>query len=478
MSDFRSIRFGFASAQTEYARAPQLLLEGFLDVQNAIQQVRKGNVSIVLGYKGSGKSAIGERLKLISESQSDLFVSSTMLSDFPYSEFKRVIGGDIEPEARYSMAWTWVLLLKILDSLARDQQLLAQNDTGLSKIIDILTKMGLSPLPDLKDVVLQSSKKSFKVGLPKFIETSFTWEAKEQNLQLPLFIQKIKDILRAQKISNAHIVYIDGLDEILSSRAVQYESLAGLLLSMEQLNLSFSSRHIPIRIVILCRTDLFEKIPLANKNKLRQDSALQLDWYNDPRNPKDSNLIRMVSLRAALGSNGNPDVFSTFFPKDIDDKEPRYFLLELTRHTPRDIIQLLNHIQKFAEVGKLTRNQILSGTRSYSIDYFVPEIKDELVGYVPVEHIDIALELFGSMRKRDFWYHELEAASKDSNRFSKLNLPDIIRALFECSAVGNIDRRPGGNDYFTFKYRNRNSSINFESRLILHRGTWKALNLI
>ena len=76
---------------------------------------------------------------------------------------------------------------------------------------------------------------------------------------------------------------------------------------------------------------------------------------------------------------------------------------------------------------------------------------------------------------------ELTKKAARQKRFASVDLSSMIAALFECSAIGNIHSRrgkKGDTTYYTFKYRNRNSTLNLEDRLTLHRGMWKALNLI
>jgi hypothetical protein len=166
------------------------------------------------------------------------------------------------------------------------------------------------------------------------------------------------------------------------------------------------------------------------------------------------------------------------------------YLLDFTRHTPRDFIQALTHIQPFApEVGPLIRRpltqaQVLNGMRSYSIDYFLPEIKDELVGYFSNDDVGATIDLIGSLRNREFTFAELTRKAAGQRRYSSVDLSAFIAALFECSAIGNVHSRTSGRGrragttYYTFKYRNRNSTLSLEDRLTLHRGMWKALNLI
>jgi hypothetical protein len=112
------------------------------------------------------------------------------------------------------------------------------------------------------------------------------------------------------------------------------------------------------------------------------------------------------------------------------------------------------------------------------MDYFRPEIRDELHGYIDLMSLDRTLDLIGSLRKRDFYYKELFEKAKSSNDSGVPDFAPVISALFECSAIGNVHNRPGGTTYYTFKFRNRNSTLNLDDRLILHRGMWKAMNLV
>ena len=234
------------------------------------------------------------------------------------------------------------------------------------------------------------------------------------------------------------------------------------------------------KLVLLCRTELYERIPGPNKNKLRQDYSIDLDWYHDTRKPGTSRLVELANLRAALSLNvRSVDVFGKYFPHEIDGSSAVQFLLNNTRHTPRDFIQLLNYVQKYSTSARLNREMVLSGLRDYSINYFLPEVRDELVGYIPGSEVDTCLKLIGALRKRDFTYSELEDELNRSRKYLDIkDLEILLEELFACSAVGNIDRRPNGVNHFSFRYRNRNSTLDLDGRIILHKGLWKALNVV
>ena len=62
--DFRKINLGKADAQEEGAEFPELLRYGYYDNNKIVCQVYDTTKFLFLGYKGSGKSALSEHLKL------------------------------------------------------------------------------------------------------------------------------------------------------------------------------------------------------------------------------------------------------------------------------------------------------------------------------------------------------------------------------------------------------------------------------
>jgi len=113
--------------------------------------------------------------------------------------------------------------------------------------------------------------------------------------------------------------------------------------------------------------------------------------------------------------------------------------------------------------------------RAYSIDYFLPEVKDEAVAWEPTEDVDILFSLIAGLGKKEFTIGDLEQAAQ--KRRTKVNVQRILSALYECSALGNIRTEVEATHYYSFRYRNRNSSLNLNSPMVLHRALWKALNL-
>ncbi|NJL41808.1 MAG: hypothetical protein HC899_37895 [Leptolyngbyaceae cyanobacterium SM1_4_3] len=383
-----------------------------------------------------------------------------------------------EPEAKYPNAWSWILLVLLINSFSKDDKAAIVWPHEFGESILALRRLGLLPASSIKEVALASSKNSFKVKLPLNFEFAFENNPiNEVDLQFLHLVRFLKETVRKFRSRSRHLVIIDGLDDILSDREIQFQSLAALVTEVSRLNQFFREKQVPGKILILCRTDLFERLPGPNKNKLRQDSAIDFNWYSDPRKPFNSDLVKLANLRASLTYKSLGNLFTAFFPAEVDGLNIYAYLLNNTRHTPRDFLQLLKHIQKYSSDVRLDAEEVKSGIRDYSIYYFLPEIKDELVGYVSEDIVEKVFTLLSVLRKRDFTLAEIESIASSRRDYKDIELERIFEVLYECSAIGHIERGSAGNNRFTFKYRTRHSSFSAFDRIFIHRGIWKAMNM-
>jgi len=142
--DFRKIAFGFASAEAERSNDPGLLVEGHIDFKAASEEALHGSRYVFLGYKGAGKTHVGERL-FLTEFGPQSFVKLLSLEDFPFTPFSKIIRGDSEPESKYPAAWSWILLVYILESFANDGALQHPDQIAFHDAVRAFREMGLSP---------------------------------------------------------------------------------------------------------------------------------------------------------------------------------------------------------------------------------------------------------------------------------------------------------------------------------------------
>ena len=477
MSSFASIQFGYADAHKEGSEAPDLLLEGYLDDANVIHDALRGSPFLFLGYKGSGKTAIVERARLLAEQDPALFVTSATLEEFSYTDFKTFAGGSGDFHSRYPAAWAWSLLLLLIESFEADESAKLAAHSPYTNVVAGLRALDLMPVPQLNQLVSRSSKRGFKAGIPRFLELTSERVAEGQDLQLAQMVQALRQAVTTFRTTSWHVVFVDGLDDVLTPRDLQLQAIAALITEASRLNGELKSAGCPAKFVILCRTDIFDRLPGANKNKIRQDSSHELDWYHDPRDPAGSRLHALVNLRAARSLGRDVDVFEELLPATVQGRPAIRHLLDHTRHTPRDVLQLMRSLQEVGDgAERLTEAQVKSGLRLYSTRYFLPELRDELHGYIEANQIDNVVALLTTLDTDRFTVEELRERV-EALGFAPLDLNTVVRTLFECGGLGMVEEQRAGPARYTFKYRNRNAIAIPTRTWVIHLGALKALNL-
>ena len=479
---FADIQFGYASAGAESARAPQLLLEGFYDNREVVRSLVEGSEYIVLGHKGSGKSAIGEHLVRRAAGDPDLFVDLIDLKDFPYGTLSQLAADDSSPQLA-RLSWRWLLLLRVFQVMLTDSGANPLDVAECERLKRQLSKQGLIPSRNLTELSLRSVNVAIKGGLAAIGDASVNAEYATRQVQLTDAAGRVEQIASNFSTDSRHIHVIDGLDELLSPDDRTYASLSALLGEVESLNDAFYRVGSAVKIVLLCRADLYERLSSPNKNKIRQNFAVILRWStgsdepDEPDEPDEASLEALLLHRAKLSGYVGTDPIRDLLPhkasvgKHQTDMWP--YLIEHTRQTPRDLIALLTKIQRKVGRSAVTTSVIQKALNEYSTEYFVPELKDELQGYLKPEHVDDVFNLFSALRRRSFTVESLETLA--SARGLDLPVFEAVQILFECSAIGH-DSSSGAKAH-EFRYLNSNLSVNPALPLIVHRGAWWALSL-
>jgi len=472
----QDIDFGFTSAEAECTEDTALILKGQIDLNKAMHKALNERQFLFLGYKGTGKSSLGERLRLTAGNKYNRFVSLLSLGEFPFKDFSKIIPGDEINEAKLPTTWAWILLIYLLESFYRDNGKQHPTPDDVEKTIAGFREMGFSEEANPSDIIRTTAKKTFTISA-KIAGAAYTPGELRLRRDIPDYVNSLKKFISKFRSESQHYIIIDGLDDILTNKEIQYQSLSALLKETQSLNQFFKQSSTPAKLILLCRTDVFDRLSMPNKNKLR-DYTFEFDWYHDPRNPDKSALIQAAELRSSLKLPKNIKLFGDIFPSSFDrhGKDTQKQLLDLTRHTPRDFLQLLREIQSFSKSSGVTKDTILSGIRQYSSNYFIKEIRDELSGYSNPQHIEKIFEAFGKLREREFSFSKLKLQLQDS--LGEEDLLNALDVLYNCSAIGNVERRGyNQNPFYSSKYQNRETKLNPDLNIILHKGLWKALNI-
>lgn len=390
--DFKNITFGKADAYTELSHYPYLIDQGFFNEPGYINDILNHEYFFVVGDKGSGKSEIACKFVRMAEQQDNLFVNIIDLDEFPFKQFPHFIP-NTEIETRRRENWKFLLLLALLGSFEKDIGVKTPGPYELNEFIEILNKLGIPPRTcfdekQFGEIVKRTTKSGFSVKIPTILEGFHSVEKEEefkQNANRFLYNLASNCVFSIETPSK-HLIIFDGFDSILNQVEKQLEhtfkNLSSLIIASKDLNDSLKRANINAKIVILCRLDLLNKFWDSNINKIYQDSIIPLDWYSTDL--KNSNLIKLVNLRAEISLGRKVNVVEEFFPSTLGNKEAIKMLFELTRHRPRDFIELMNYIKKHAhsdDKKKISPASFWAGVADYSRSYFRFEIENGLVGF-------------------------------------------------------------------------------------------------
>lgn len=271
---FSDLRFGRLDAHDEAANEPDLLLGGFFDFEDAAQGIADGSKYLLLGTKGSGKSAVLEHMRLASEQAPNEYFELWDLREFPIADVRNMKTGQSPGLGRTQNAWEFLLLLRIIDSLYADQAVVGTRE--FDRLRKALVAEGLLA-GGWKTKVIDWSKSTVKVRLP-LVDVGI--DAGSTPIHLFHIVEILKRVIPNLAVDNPHVVALDGLDSFLFETDSQWESLSGLVQATESLNRFFRGRSIPIGLVLALRSDIFNVLSSAETNKFR-GFAVELDWSKE-----------------------------------------------------------------------------------------------------------------------------------------------------------------------------------------------------
>ena len=485
LEDYRQINFGFAEAKLEFEKAPRLLRDGYYDLNDAEHKILSSHEFLILGYKGSGKSYVGARLRLLAQDSPAKYLvpQPIYVPDLPLDNFRGIVPDTFDALSRYKQSWKLLLLTEIVVNAADDGGAHSRSLTVMREAKKLLGDAGITARSPASLRKLKTTKVVSTVHLPKFYDLTRELEPNTHENYITIWTAYLEAVCQQFMSQRAHYYFIDGLDDLTVLGQGREALLAGLIEAAADINDLFASDGAPqVKLAVACRTDLYRKLATRRTGKIRRDYGLELNWFQARREPSTAHVIRLANLRARLAGLSNGDVFRKFFPTKIQGQSTSERLLDQTRHTPRDLLQLLKIIQKQVDsTGPISEAQVLSGIADYSDTYMRDDVDEVLGAYFSEPVIrQRCTDLLGTVRRREFEFSQLRDRAASEPRFKGVNVDTLVDALFENGFIGNVTAggaRGTGGDYYRFKYRNPSATLLTEEKLVFNYGLWKTFNV-
>lgn len=478
---FRDVNFRYTDGQEEKIHAPELIDKAFVDIDNVLNEIDRPEKFIVVGPKGSGKSALSSKLQMRGVSEWDLFVAADELEQFEFNLLDKTgadkgtsIGGAVT-------VWQMLLSIRLLPLLISDEMLASKN-SQLIAFHASLIKYGLASSDSLIKIVQYTSRRGIFSSIKSAISEVRGEAVEEEQFKVKdpaAVLESIKNVFATVKPADSrYYLVIDGLDHPIRSGRSNAHYLSDLINAARLLNNFFNELGLLAKVIILIRNEVLSFVPEPNKTKRVYDNGIALKWYDNTRSPFATGLFEVIEKRAALaGFSDSIDVlWGKWFPPSIHGKDSVTFVLDNTRYLPRDLISFFREIQGLRKDPPFTQDDVLSALSNYS-DWYFDELCDGLVGLIS-EEIRMELTSVLSELGRTFKFKDLSALLIEVGAKDEAEALTIAKEMFNTSWIGNVSKDDKDKERYSWRHRKKNAVFNQRQEIRLHPGLWKTLNLI
>ncbi|SHO56636.1 P-loop ATPase, Sll1717 family [Vibrio quintilis] len=358
-----------------------MLDQAFFETPDYKSLLESNDRCIVVGRRGTGKSALVHKINAHWHKQKNKFVISLAPKEDQIIGLRGLFDtfGDnfIHIRAAAKIAWRYALLMEITSKLNSHFRL--RKIIERSNLNQFIKEWGS---PD------QNIALKLRLNLRKVVDKELSPEENIADLAFKLKLDLIeREILNVIKDSKYEvIVLIDRLDEGYTPDPLGIAIVNGFVQSNIDINTTF---HKHIRGIVFLRDNMYRSIAVKDPDFTRniEGQILRLHW-------DEYGLFNMVCNRIRVAKNStlenNTKLWSRFTAREMKGREGFRLALRLTLYRPRDILVLLNNA--FLNANSQDREEIIME----DIDLSAKSISDNRLYDLQKEYESIfpALRLF------------------------------------------------------------------------------------
>lgn len=460
----------------------------FFHVDEA-KKILTGDKFYVVGRKGSGKSAISQYILNLCEQNAQtgyrVFTEQLSFKNFPFNELYALENGRYTKPNQYITIWKYIIYSCICRLMVRNQHIDGELRALLEKLYPPTTIKSLSRL------IANWTTKEFGAQILGFGGSLKV--DKISNFETLSWIEKtniLEDIIEEYIDDSNYYIVFDELDEDYRDFETQEERtqyinlITSLFKAVQDIKSIFKERKQIICPIVFLRDDIYLLIKDTDKNKWG-DFKIALEW-DEPK------LKAMLAYRIskALDENGKILSFEEAWMKIFSGQTINlggnyrrktdlfHYITLSTQLRPRDYIK---YIQVCAETTLQNREEKITAKTVKQVDkgfsnYLKEEIIDEIHAQLP--DIQIIFSIISQIRKWNFTIQEFNNTYMQYYKKGTVkngNVDYILQMLFDFSIIGN---RPKNRSISFFRYINPEARFNFKENIVVHRGLFKALQIL
>lgn len=299
-----------------------------------IDRILDGNKYLILGRKGSGKSALFREIPRISAERGGPEVIKLTPNAYSWSTLRNYREQGLSIEHAHSGAWKLSLAIEMAAHLTRSDikwhDKVRPHATTLRSFID--SNFGKGQELDIPGSIYKGiesfdlSALGFSVGLTR----GKRGEAKKLPAT-PAVTDAVINNLVPLLAAHPCIVELDRIDDAWEGGVEDRSLVVGLLKAVKDLNDSFNGAGVRAKIIVFLRTDIYNALQFDDSDKHRQGEQ-QISWNQE-------SLRQVVSARLPV----DLEIDDLFEPGMMRGKsKPFDHMLRRTFLRPREVLQFVH----------------------------------------------------------------------------------------------------------------------------------------
>lgn len=460
-------------------------LKKYFIESNSFEAIKNGHKYILVGNRGTGKTAI---FKYLAEEQKSAGSIVIELSPEEYSYeilsdvLKKESEGSWGKQSSFSISWQYLILNLIFKEISSRTKGLA---IGPRKEIYTYVRDNLND----KSISLIGIMVSYLQRLEgvKIAGKEFCISKKDlQNLynleEIKHLIPALCTILNSLKI----YIYIDELDKGWDNSEEARYFVSGLIQAAQKIN----AIHDNLRVFVSVRQELFDNIPQI------YDDAQKIRGVTETLQWNEESMRKFIALRLASPfpelPKDNPEfVWNCFFSETIEYRKANSFnyLIDRTQLRPREFLQLVREcIRQKRENNRLINYEDISHAISIYSEYKTKDIASEYRFQFPG-----LLYIFNTFRgfkynieNEDLEIHLLNIydniPSQEMEWLKNIDYTHLKKILWEIGfikawAIGGLKAGRKSGSSYVGHYELSSITLDKISRFQIHPAFWSYLNL-
>jgi hypothetical protein len=428
------------------------VFEDFLNVITKLQNEK----FIISGRKGSGKSAIAERIYSYSRDNAEYFCDFIKKGDIDIEKITQLTS-ESDNLISQELIIEWIILTKLINQLISNEGI--SNKKEIQDLKIFLKKN--SGFIDIKsnqiEEVIQNKGWEVKVDyFKRYLSAKFgnRYDIKSGKAPfyklLPHLKATVKELfLNTLNRDNHYILIFDDLDIGFNSKNQNnIKTLLNLLRIIKDYNISFFGKEgISAKIIILLRDDIsrFLLNEDADTAKLFSSYEILLNWYQHSsvyKNEDELNIKQFINKRIKYNFEINEQEFIKDKPwESLIANDEGYthssfkYVIDHTLIRPRDLILFFKPLSELKLSIPINKNDVNVLLGKYSVE-FVKELRNELSAHYSSKEINSIFDTFNNCISEavTFVYFENELKK---HGFSE-NASELLELLFDLSIIGNV----------------------------------------